>query len=176
MYGARYVSSYEKKIEEMFHQGEKEKSRKLGPARMLEYLIAMYPHRYNLPGVNEIRGLITKLMKKRRQFSAQGASPPIDNTAGSMHSSDELTPALEDNSVVPMTTRQKKRRMSPTYAIFLANVVDENPRIMPKKALVVFREHFRDWYPDENQIRAKVSAPKRKPNTLINTSSSMASD
>ncbi|GMF16416.1 unnamed protein product [Phytophthora lilii] len=51
----------------MFRQGEENQSRKMGPARMLEALVAMYPHRYNLPGENEIRGLIALLMKRRQK-------------------------------------------------------------------------------------------------------------
>ncbi|GMF59788.1 unnamed protein product [Phytophthora fragariaefolia] len=111
MYGTKYISLYENEIEYMFRQGEKDPSRKMGPARMLEALIMMYPHRYNLPGGNEIRGLITRLMKRKRQFSSGATqqtqtayAPPLDNSENA-----------------------KKKRMSMVYADFLASLVSENP-------------------------------------------------
>ncbi|OWZ05413.1 hypothetical protein PHMEG_00022507, partial [Phytophthora megakarya] len=63
MYRAKYVSLYEHKIQGMFRQDEHEKRRKLAPARLLEVIVGMYPHRFNLPGENEIRGLIAQLMR-----------------------------------------------------------------------------------------------------------------
>lgn len=173
MYGAKYIHLYEKGVEEMFQQGEENPSRKMGPARMLESLTALYPHIYNLPGENEIRGLITKLMKRRRQ-SSEVSLRKAQFEARSPVSAPRTQPPLRGGTDVGLSAGtpqqsqpRRNRRMESSHATFLAGLVVENPSIMPKTALALFYERFPQarGTTNEKQIRDKVSDLKRKPKT-----------
>lgn len=67
MYGAKYIQDYKEDVEELFNCGAVEPGKTLDHARMLEHLAKTYPHRYNLPGENEIRAQISMIMKNRRK-------------------------------------------------------------------------------------------------------------
>ncbi|EGZ08089.1 hypothetical protein PHYSODRAFT_306165 [Phytophthora sojae] len=123
MYGTKYVALYEKEIEAMFQQGEKDQSQNMGPARMLEALILANPHRSS-------------------------------NSSGDTERSDPQ-----------QHLGQKKKKMVPTYANFLAGLVKDDPRIMPRHALAMLYYQFPDarGKADEKRVRDKVSDLQRKP-------------
>ncbi|GMF19984.1 unnamed protein product [Phytophthora lilii] len=117
MYGKKYISLYKKEVEEMFRQGEENQSRKMGPARMLEALIAMFSHIYNLPGENEIRGLIAQLMKRRQKTTYVPAEQLQTETIvhsgaiaqiASQNTHHQQEPTVLSELVLPHHTQQRK--------------------------------------------------------------------
>ncbi|OWZ21476.1 hypothetical protein PHMEG_0003981 [Phytophthora megakarya] len=137
MYGAMYVSLYGKRIEQTFRLGERVKGRKLDPARMLESVVSLYRLRYNLPDENEICGLITRLMKRRRQNVPEEYP---ENIGESEHARQQLSSELTDKTteklqLQPPSATKKYKRMRPEHAQYLASLVNEIPGIMLNKAL-----------------------------------------
>ncbi|KAJ8526156.1 hypothetical protein ON010_g15023 [Phytophthora cinnamomi] len=171
LYGAKYVSLYEQRIEDIFREGQQEKSTKLGPACMLEALVGIYSHRLNLPGENEILGLITQIMRRRRgtnpQSSVDQALPP-QLFEDDVHAGNPSVPQMgsaQNQLIAPGNRRrQRKEKMDPAHAKFIDEVVIENSKIMAKQPLTCFCEHFPKYAGkvDAEQICSKVSYLKRE--------------
>lgn len=125
MYGVKYINRYADEVRELFHQGENNKSEKLGPARMLEELRARYPRRYDLPSENEIRAEIGRLMglSRKRKIDAVVA-----------------TDADEENGD-DVRVRKRSGRMEDEFAAFLGRLVTEDVLILPHVGLAKFSTH-----------------------------------
>ena len=64
MYGVKYITMYQKDLEDMFEEGKKNTSQKMNPGKMRERLIHKYPHNFSIPGETEIKQFIGSQLQK----------------------------------------------------------------------------------------------------------------
>lgn len=144
MYGRRYVNEFREEIKRLFDRGEEEKSKKMGPGRMLEELRRKHPNRFDLPTENEIRQEISKLAACRKKASPQ-----------------------ESTTIAAAQNEQKLQRAAQTK--FINRLLDLNPQIMPTAALERFREEFPECHMTDGSVKSKVSNLKsqRKKQSVV---------
>lgn len=135
MYGAKYIDFYMDDVKELYERGALNKSDKMGPARMIEELRARYPDRHDIPGENEVRTAISRLLAQQRAASSK------TNVGG-----DHQPPS-------------KRRRMDKRFDDYLKNLIHMHPRIAPREAVVSFRDSFPDANDlvEDSQLKSKVS-------------------
>lgn len=132
MYGRKYIKPFKPEIENMFEEGVRDKSKRLGPARMLQQLRIKHPGRLDLPAESEIRQLISTLTAKGKK-AAHG------------------TPASA-----------RKTGIQAEYREALETMVLNNPSIKPMQAWKEFQiihpytEDQKEKYPKQNQVKARV--------------------
>ena len=66
MYGTKYVKMYQKDLEAMFEEGNKDASKKMNPGKMREHLIRKYPNNFSIPGETEIKQFIGSQLQKAK--------------------------------------------------------------------------------------------------------------
>ena len=77
-YGKKYIKNFMDDVLEMFEEGEKDKSHKMGPGRMRERLMNKYPDRLDIPSEAELRQAISKFVSQVRV----GTAPTLTGTRG----------------------------------------------------------------------------------------------
>lgn len=130
MYGRKYIGDFKDDVCALFEQGEKQKSTKMGPGRMLEVLKRMHPNRFDLPFESEIRQEIAKLMKRKvdQQVFASASRATNDFPATAIQFSEAL--------------------------------LESNPATTPKFGLAAYRQVFHSDNLSDEQVKKKFSKLK----------------
>ena len=117
-YGRSNIAEYRGQIRAMHNRGVEEPTAKMGPAAMLRRL---YPNLHSLPGENEIRAEISKLVMSAKK-KAQNATAPTG-----------------------------RHRVANVYGDFLETYFRSNPLCMPKDGLATIKLRFvhEDKYPHD---------------------------
>lgn len=138
MYGKRYAAEFRAEIEELYLRGERNKAHKLGSGSMVETLRTRHPGRFDLPTENEIRQEIAKIRQRKSNKSTPLAV--------------EVMSTERDPSNPTMRPRD-------TTAYF-NDLLDSDPTIKPKNALVQFRLAFTSDILTDQQVKSKFSNVK----------------
>ena len=77
-YEKKYIKNFMDDVPEMFEEGDKDKSHKMGPGRIREMLINKYPDRLYIPSESELRQAISKFIGQVRL----GTAPTLSGTRG----------------------------------------------------------------------------------------------
>jgi len=172
-YGTMFIKEYKADIEAYFSEGEKDSTKKSSPDIMIERLKEKYAGRYSLPGYNEVRQLISKIIKKRKEDekkrkAAEKRRQKKEKEKEKDEHADILVGVKRSGSSTTEDMSRNKRRkrvvISDAYIDTLKGLLVEDRRMKPAVALRIFKEKYIDDngkypgdFPDDQRIKSKFS-------------------
>jgi hypothetical protein len=135
-YGKKYIGPYKQDVEQLFLEGCEDKSKRMGPGRMLNVLKSRYQDALDLPSETEIRQAISTLITKQKK----GKPISLSRNRGIK------SPFLD--------TIQEIVDQNPTI----------KPREALQLFKDIHTDASDDGYPTDKQIKSKISALKAKRN------------
>ena len=155
-YGVTYIEIYREAIKSLFMAGVNDSSKKMNPAMMRQELIKLNLGRYTVPGENEIRAEVSKLVaqQKAEQRAGTSARARPSNKIPEQYS---IALVEEFNRAFALGQSQCSGDLDQTLACAI---------MKPKAVVAKLKERFRQGgalprdFPDDKKLASKISALK----------------
>ena len=141
LYGKAYIDQYAEEVTKMFNDGVVDQSKRMNPAMMRERLKDKYPGRFSIPGENEIRVLVSKLIGEGK--SKKNKKEKVAKVKVSEEGTRFLTELCQNNDgIPPRDALQHYRKAFPACKADDSTVKTKFSQIRQKLKVLAKQQHI----------------------------------